>query len=178
MEGEKEIVRRAKDGDKEAFSIIYQKYGKQIFRFIYWRVSDKHLSEDILQDVFLKAWHGIKSYKERNLPIRAWLYKIARNAIIDHYRVKKPEFSLEESTIDLIYSGTDSLREVSVKLEIERARKAINLLPEIQKEVIILRFIEELTNKEVAGIIKKSETSVRIIQHRALKKLREMLKEN
>ena len=175
MNEEKEIVRRAQNGDKEAFSIIYQKYGKQIFRFVYWRTSDKHLSEDILQDVFLKAWRNIGSYKERNLPIRAWLYKIARNTVIDHYRVKKPEFSLEESTIGLIYSNTDSLREVSLKLEVEKAKRAINLLPETQKEVIILRFIEELTNKEVAKIIKKSETSVRIIQHRALKKLREML---
>ncbi len=176
MKDEKEIIRRAKAGDSQAFSLIYQEYGKQIFRFICWRTSDKHLSEDILQEVFLKAWDNIKNYKDRNLPIKAWLYKIARNTVIDYYRVKKPLVSLEEISFNLASLATSSLEKANIKLEFEKAKKAIDSLPEIQKEVIVLKFIEELTNKEISKILNKSEGAIRIIQYRALKKLKEILK--
>ena len=174
---EEEIIKKAKKGDKEAFSLLYKKYGKKIFQFIYWRTENKEVSKDLLQEVFLKAWKNIAFYQEKNFSIRAWLYKIARNTVIDYYRTKRPEISLEEK-IEIVQAGSDIVKKAKISLEKERLKKAINLLPEVQKEVIILKFIEELSNKEISKILKKSETAIRIIQYRALKKLREILKEN
>jgi len=174
---EKEIVKKAKNGDQEAFSWLYQKYGEQIFRFIYWRTSDKHLAEDLLQEVFLKAWDKIESYKERNLPIKAWFYRIARNTVIDHYRTKKSDFSLDDVSVELASYKPDLAEKIDTNIEIEKIKKAINLLPDTQKEVIVLKFIEELTNKEIAKILKKSEGAIRLIQFRALRHLKEILKD-
>ncbi len=177
MKDEERLIKEAKAGNCQAFSLIYQKYGKQIFSFIYWRTSDIHLAEDILQDVFLKAWNNIKTYKIKGGSIKAWLYRIARNTVIDYYRVKKQTISLDDVSFELASSETKATELVDLKIELKKIKKAINFLPDIQKEVIILKFIEELSNKEVSKILNKSEGAIRIIQFRALKKLKEFLKD-
>jgi len=177
MEEEKKWLKEARKGDKESFGLLYEKYGQQIFRFIYWQVSNKEQAEDLNQEVFLKAWKNIEKYQERNCPFSSWLYRIARNTVIDFYRTQKKVYPIED---EIFFSGGDDLREnpkkiAETKIEIERVKKVLNSLPNNQREIIILKFIEGFSNKEIAKILKKSEGAIRILQYRAIKNLKKIL---
>lgn len=144
-------------------------------------VQDAFISEDLVSDVFVKAWKNWKNFKPDF--IQAWLYKIANNTLIDFYRSKKSaswrkkEVSLEDylESEELSYDK-EFVEEIHRNEEIKKLNKAINELPKNLKDVAILRFIENLPAKETGSILKISEVNVRVLQHRALVKLREILK--
>ncbi len=177
LENEQNLIEKAIDGDKEAFGLLYSHYQPQIYRFIYIKVSERAEAEDICHQVFLKAWQNIGRFNYQKLPLSSWLYKIARNQIIDTYRSKREDISL----IDVEDIATTDHLEIEEKIdakdEIEKVKKAIEKLKPEQQDVIIMRYIEEMSPKEIAFAIGKSPTAVRIIQHRAIKSLRETLGE-
>lgn len=177
MEEEKKWLKGARKGDKESFGLLYEKYGQQIFRFIYWQVSNKEQAEDLNQEVFLKAWKNIEKYQERNCPFSSWLYRIARNTVIDFYRTQKKVYPIED---EIFFSEGNDLREnpkkiAETKIEVERVKKVLNSLPNNQREIIVLKFIEGFSNKEIAKILKKSEGAIRILQYRAIRNLKKIL---
>ena len=170
-----ELVRAAKNNDESAFSEIYEYYITPIFRFVYFRVRNRFDADDLTQSIFLKAWKNLSEYRQKKNPFSSWLYAIARNTIIDFWR-KKKEWSIselgentekEEERTDEILEKEEDLNEI---------KKAIGLLTEDQQEVIILKFIEGLSNKEISRILNKKEDAVRQIQSRAIKMLREYIK--
>jgi len=177
---EEKLIEKAKKGDILAFEKIYRKHGPKVFRFLYWKTSDIETTKDLVQEVFLKAFKKIKSFKiKKGVSISCWLLRIARNTVIDFYRTSKPTYSLEaleDPVLKLASSQPLPSQLTQRNLENERLKKALAKLPEIQREVIVLRFIEGLSSKEVGEILKKSDGAIRIIQYRALKKLREILK--
>ena len=95
--GEKDLVRDAQDGNSQAFARLYDVYVERIYRYAYYRVSDDQAAQDITSEVFLKAWEKLGTYQPGSHPFIAWLYRIAHNAVIDHYRAARPEVKLEES---------------------------------------------------------------------------------
>ena len=123
----------------------------------------------------MSAWHGIPRYKPREHPFHSWLYKIARNKVIDHYRSKKETQSLEnlESHADNSSKSLESA--FKVKNNALKIRQALKLISERDAEVITLRFIEELSIKETSQIMNISEANIRVIQHRAIKELQIIL---
>ena len=150
---------------------------QQIFRFIYWQVSNKEQAEDLNQEVFLKAWKNIEKYQERNCPFSSWLYRIARNTVIDFYRTQKKVYPIED---EIFFSEGNDLKGnpkkiAETKIEVERVKKVLNSLPSNQREIIVLKFIEGFSNKEIAKILKKSEGAIRILQYRAIKNLKKIL---
>lgn len=161
-------LREAKLGDREAFGKLYQLYVDKIYRFCYFRVGQKKEdAEDLTADIFLKAWQKLDTFTTGNF--QAWLYMIARNSVIDFYREKKARIPLDESVAD----GKPSLLEmVSVSLEVDRVKKAMKQLSQEQQEVLLLRFTEDMSHREIAQIVKKSEEAVRALQYRALKELK------
>jgi len=177
---EKYLLAKVKSRDKEAFAKTYDLYVDHIFRFIYFKVSNKEEAQDLTSAVFLKAWNHIQTKSiidEKSL--RALIYKIARNIVIDYYREnsskKNIEIDSEEGGLELIDEKQNPLKEVELKSDLSVLEKNITKLKDEYREIIILRFIEELSISEIANILGKTNGNVRILSYRALRALKELM---
>jgi RNA polymerase sigma-70 factor (ECF subfamily) len=175
---EQEYVKLAVAGDEHAFTFLYEKYIDNIYRFVLYRVADSETAEDLTSAVFLKVWEKLGSYQDRGLPFRAWLFRIARNAVIDHYRTRK-----EVAPIDLIspeeLPKTSALADdVEKSLEAERIRRLMDQLTDIQREVLILKLINGFSTEEIAETLGKKAGAVRALQMRALNALSKLIEED
>jgi RNA polymerase sigma-70 factor (ECF subfamily) len=164
---------KAQKLDREAFGQIYDHFSEKLYKFIYFRVGHKEIAEDILADTFVKAWTRIQQVNSPKA-FTGWLYKIAKNNIIDYYRVKKITIDLNE-VVDVLEDLASPIDEVNLIIEQRIVIELIESLPSDQQEVIRYKFFEELENIEIAHIMDKSEGSIRVIQHRAVNKLKELL---
>lgn len=176
IDGEEQIVRAAIRGEASAFGALYDQYQPAIYRFVLFKVGRREDAEDLTHQVFMKAWERISSYKPRGFPFSSLLYRIARNQVIDHYRAHRETTPLEE--VELVLASAPAVAErVDSRLEMERVHSVLPRLKRDYQDVIILRFIEELSIEETADALGKSAGSVKVLQHRAMKKLRELLNE-
>ena len=167
---------RAKKGEDAALGEIYNLFFKKIYRFIFFRVGHKEVAEDLAEEVFLKGFSKISSINE-SAALEGWLYQIARNLVIDYYRQKKSTVALEEIENTLEYE-TNVVDVVNLQ---EQQKIFLKLLKELgaeQQVVIKLKFFEELENSEIAELMGKNEGAVRVIQHRAIIKLQELIKKS
>lgn len=170
------LFARAKKGEEAAFGEIYNLFFKKIYRFIFFRVGHKEVAEDLAEDVFLKAFSKIASINESGA-FEGWLYQIARNLVIDYYRQKKSIVALEDIENTLEYE-TNVIDIVNLQ---EQQKVFLKLLKELgaeQQVVIKLKFLEDLENSEIAELMHKNEGAIRVIQHRAIIKLQELIKKN
>ena len=173
---EKSIIEQAIRGDSSAFGLLYDKYHTQIYRFIYLKVSHREEAEDITHHVFLSAWQNMTGYKDKGFPFSSLLYQIARNKVIDHYRTKKTSVDIEDlNEAEIPHQETSLEAALHSQFQLETVRQAMQQLKKEYQDIIIMRYIEELTPSEVAHILKKPEATVRVLQHRAVKKLKELL---
>ena len=169
-----ELVEKSQNGDSEAFSKLYDEYFTPIYRYIFYKVQ-KDEAEDILETLFLKAWENLKSYKKRkNISFKSWLFRIAHNLVVDHYRQSRTHQELDPRLSDT-KKESNPLDRVQRSLNNESLKKALGSLKKKYRDVIILKYINELSNEEVSRVLNKSEGSVRILQFRALKALKENL---
>jgi RNA polymerase sigma-70 factor (ECF subfamily) len=175
---ERDLVEKARNGESEAFGVLYDKYFDPIYRFIYLKTRSKVDAEDISHQVFLSAWQRIEKYEFQGFPFSSWLYKIASNAVIDHWRTKKPDVSIDLVKEDFLKDVPDFHEDVDRKLKIKLVGNAITRLEPDQQNVIIMKFVDELSNKEIAGALDKTEGAIRVIQHRALRQLKKTLEED
>ena len=179
LDGEKQLIEQAIRGEASAFGLLYDRYQPQIYRFIYLKVSHREEAEDLTHQVFLKSWQNIGGYKFQGFPFSSWLYRIARNQVIDYYRVKKNNLNLEEiseSKIDDSSIGIIAI--LDDNSDVKKIKEAIKQLSPGHQDVIILRFIEELSLKETASALKKTEIAVKLLQHRAIKNIKKILNDN
>jgi RNA polymerase sigma factor (sigma-70 family) len=168
------LVRRAVGRDAEAFGRLYDMHIDRVYRHVYYRVGNGHDAEDLTQQVFLKAWQAIHRYKRTATPFVAWLMTISHNVVVDFYRTRKDRSYLEAEVLaDGPASSPEGAAEAS--FEQQRLRRAILQLGSDEQQVVILRFIEGFEFAEIASILKKKEGNVRVILHRALVKLRNIL---
>jgi RNA polymerase sigma-70 factor (ECF subfamily) len=179
LQNETGIIQRARQGDSEAVGAIYAHYQADVFTYIYYRVSDQECAEDLTAEVFVRMITKLPDYIEQGHPILAWLYTIARNLVIDHYRTSKERQSmpLEESLI----AGENGhpVKETEDHLAQECLAKAMLQLSEEQRQVILLKIVEDREIVEVSKILDRNERAIRSLQHRALAALhRAMKKEN
>lgn len=165
-------VLQAQAGDSEAFGKIYDEYVTPVYRYIYYRVNS-NIAEDLTEDAFFKAWKHLKKYKKGKYPFSSWLFKIAHNLVVDHYRKNKVPIEMIDETIEDESYGPD--QKANLKLNNIRLHKLIKKLPDSYQQVIILKYINELDNTEVASAMGKSEGAIRTLQHRALEKLRSFI---
>ncbi len=151
-------------------------YASRIFRFISLKIPSREHAEDILQETFLKAWQAMPKLNLTNLYFGAWLYKIARNLMNDHYRkaYRTPKMEDIDEHYDLA-SQSDTAETVAVTLDLVRVREALPQLKQEYRQVLELRFVQEFSVEETAKVMSKTQVAVRIIQHRALKKLHSFL---
>ena len=159
---------------EERLASLYDEYFDRIARYIYVRLGDHHEAEDLAGEVFLRALKSLKSYKERGIPMQAWLFKIAHNVLVDHYRKNKrmTTVSIDDVTVEARDNPAVSAER---KIEMERVSKAMKELTPTQREVVQLRFFGGLSSREVGGILGKSDGAVREMQRAAVEKLRRLL---
>lgn len=162
------LIKQAKLGDRDAFGKLYQKYLDKLYRYIYFRVGqDTHMAEDMTQSVFTKAWEKLKSFTGGSF--QAWLYTIARNAVIDYYRSARATVALEETIIDDTQMPEESVMQ---RMQLEKVKRAFGYLTSEQQDVVTMRFINDMSHKEIAQVLGKKEDAVRALQYRALKELK------
>ena len=175
LEDEEKLVRRAKGGEAEAFGLLYDHYLPPIYRFVLFRVSHSEEAEDITHQTFLKAWERIRQYEPKGYAFGSWLYRIARNTVIDSHRRAGPYTAALEAVADLKTEERSQSEALQAKIEWETLLHVIGELKEVEQDVLFLRFVEDLSHRETAEAIGKSEGAVKLIQHRALKNLKSIL---
>lgn len=173
---EAHLVHQAKSGDSEAFARLYDAYVERVYRYIYFRTSEDSATEDLVSQVFLKAWENLGRYKVGSSPFIAWLYTIARNLVIDYYRAKKDVVPLEEA-LSLPSDRESPDEEAQTRFDLEAMRDALQFLTGDQQQVLILKFIAGLPNENIAKIMKKQEGTIRGLQMRALQTLSKYMQE-
>ncbi len=176
VQDEQSLVHRAQRGDKEAFAQLYEAHFDKIYRYMILRIGNKAEAEaeDMTQQVFVKAYESISSFRWKGIPFSAWLFRIAHNVFVDFVRKqkRKPTIPLEES---LIESDSNPELETERRLDIEQLVSATKRLTEAQREVVGLRFAGELSIAEVAKAVGKSQGAVKALQHSAIVALRKVL---
>ncbi|NOK59677.1 MAG: hypothetical protein GFH27_549285n201 [Chloroflexi bacterium AL-W] len=164
-----ELVMRAKAGDDSAFTQIYERYSSAIYRYIYFRVGEVELAEDIQAEVFLRMLEGMHRYEDRGWPISAWLYRIAHDRTIDTIRRKSNH---RQVPLDYWEGSCESPEgQVAHQLDKEELRRTLNDLTEEQRKVILLRFMADMSVQEVAEKLGRTEGSVKALQHRGIQSL-------
>lgn len=177
---DRQVLEQLKKKDKDAFIKVYDEYAEDIYRFIYFKVGQDIEAQDISSLVFLKAWHHIQANTlVDSRTLRALIYKIARNAVIDHYREGRAKLELslddENNPIEIIDDSENLADRVDRANNLLLLKKQLPLLKEEYREVIILRFVSDLSLEEIADVTAKSRGNVRVILHRALAALKEMV---
>jgi RNA polymerase sigma factor (sigma-70 family) len=164
------VVKSAIEGDVDAFGKLYSLYVDRIYRYIYYQVGDKMTAEDVTEEVFVKIWKSIGSCRGKEKTFSAWLYRIAHNHLMDTFRKKHKEVPFKETTLN---DYQDPEQEAENNLEWAKVLQAVENLPEPQKQVILLKFLEGADNDEISQIMGKREGAIRALQMRALLNLKQ-----
>ena len=163
------LVARAREGDAEAFGALYDRFQPEILRYLTYQVRDRETAEDLSQQVFLNAWKAIPRYQQRGVPFKAWLYRMARNQMIDHFRTRRPTTDLEG--VDVPEPAEAEARVLVAEVH-ARLNDALDRLSPDHREVLVLRFLMEKSAAEVGVVMDRKEVTVRGLQLRALRAAR------
>jgi len=171
------LVRRAQSGDEASFEELFDLVFDRVYQFVRFRVEESE-AEDVVGDIFLKLVKHLPKYSPRaNVSFWAWLFRVARNTVIDHHRRRRELLALtDDDTDEPIWDIPDDAPLPTEKMqqqwESEKIREILKKLSPIHREIIELKFLHELTNPEIAAITEKSEGNLRVIQLRALREMR------
>ena len=172
---DEKIIKAVIQGDTQAYGELYKRYLDDIYRYVYYRAVNHLEVEDLIQEVFIKAWEVILKNQPKKYNFRALVYRIAHNLTVDRWRTKKQEISLEKvESLPAPMLTPEQLTE-SNEESLDLAEAIRELQPQLQ-EVFICRFINGLSHAETAHILELTEGHVRVLQHRALKKIRIAIK--
>jgi RNA polymerase sigma-70 factor (ECF subfamily) len=177
LTNERQLVLQAQAGNAEAFGQLYDAYMERIYRFVYFRVEDQQTAEDLTSQVFLRAWNNLDRFRLGGTPYLAWLYTIAHNAVIDHYRTRKVTTPLEDVRLSQPDYAEVVENDIDFAVEMSSIKSAMRTLTDDQQRVLTLKFIEGMTNDEIARHLGKREGAVRALQMRGLRALAKQLEE-
>ena len=171
---EGELVVRAKT-DPSAFGLLYERYVAKIYNYVYYRTGDHHEAEDLTARTFQRAMAHIGRYRDQGVPFSAWLYRIAHNLVANWHRDRgrRQIMGLD----DVAHLSTSSRPESAAEVNEDRARLlgAIRRLPDERQQLLILKFVEHLSNAEIGKIMGRTEGAVKSLYHRTLLALRDEL---
>ena len=175
---EEDILLRASQGDRDAFGQLYERYVERIFNYVYYRTGNVHDAEDLTARVFQRAMNHIKNYTDRGVPFSAWLYRIAHNLVANWHRdrSRKQEIPLDDLPI-LQTKGDHPEKNLVRSQEQDALLRMIRKLPGERQNLLILKFVENMSNAEIGAIMGRSEGAVKSLYHRTLLALRDQLED-
>ncbi len=175
---EDDVLARASQGDKEAFGELYERYAERIFNYVYYRTGNQHDAEDLTARVFQRAMNHIQNYSNRGVPFSAWLYRIAHNLVANWHRDhgRKQEVPLDDLPA-LQDRGEHPEKSLVHSQEQEALLQIIRKLPPERQHLLILKFVENMSNVEIGKVMGKSQGAVKSLYHRTLLALRDQLKD-
>jgi RNA polymerase sigma-70 factor (ECF subfamily) len=157
------------------FLEYYNTYFEKVYRYIFFRVGrDKELAEDLTSEIFLKALEKFENFDQKR-PFAVWIYRIAHNHLIDHYKKQNLEMMDIEELANELKANSNLVNELERKMNASRVTEVLEELPPLQKEVIMMKYLNDLSNPEIAEILDTNEAHVRVLHHRALKWLKTKL---
>lgn len=171
-----DLVVRASQGEGGAFGRLYQIYSDRIYNYIYYKTGHSADAEDLTEQVFIKAWEAITRFRFEGKPFAAWLFKVARNTVIDHYRTRKTESDLSEVISAIAHDG-DPEAFAQRRATAQALMTAIRSLTDEQQQVILLKFVDGMDNTEISATMGKQEGAIRALQYRALLSLQRILQD-
>ncbi|GAB4481785.1 MAG: hypothetical protein Kow0088_24290 [Anaerolineales bacterium] len=172
-----DLIASAQKGNTEAFAEIYDRYSEAIYRYLYAHLSHEQDAEDLTADVFLNLWRALPTYRpHKKVPFYVFLYRIARNRLIDYYRRQKiREVEVESADPNDEYIPSDSSPSMIAGMGISDLHHYLLKLPADYRTILVLRFLNDLSYEETAQVMDRSYGAVRVLQHRALAALRDLM---
>ena len=176
---DEDALTRAAEGDTEAFGVLYDRYVARIYNYIYYRTGNQHDAEDLTSRVFTRAMRHISNYQDRGVPFSAWLYRIAHNLVANWHRdnSRRQEVALD----DTYRTGSDGELPESVLMRTEEEDTLLTIihhLPEDRQQLLILKFVEHLSNAKIGRIMGRTEGAIKSLYHRTLLSLRDEIKKS
>ena len=171
---EDEILVSASQGDQDAFGRLYERYAERIFNYVYYRTGNVHDAEDLTARVFQRAMNHIRNYTDRGVPFSAWLYRIAHNLVANWHRDRSRRQEIPINDLPVLTSKEEHPEKNLVRSEDQEALlRLIRRLPAERQTLLILKFVEDLSNAEIGQIMGRSEGAVKSLYHRTLLALRD-----
>jgi RNA polymerase sigma-70 factor (ECF subfamily) len=169
-------VEQAQAGDADAFARLYERFVDRVYSYVFFRLMDEEAAEDLTAEVFMKVWLHLPRYRPETSTILAWIYRIAHNAVIDHYRMRKPTLPLDDAR--MVPDRDPQPDEQSERhFENQEVLQAMECLTRDQRDVLVMRFLDGMETDEIAQRVQKSAGAVRALQMRGLQMLSRMLSE-
>jgi RNA polymerase sigma-70 factor, ECF subfamily len=168
-----DLIMQVRAGDQAAFAQLYERYAAAIYRYIYYRVGEVELAEDLRSEVFMRMFEDLDRYEDRGWPLSAWLYRIAHDRTIDTVRRRKSRTHVPLEDWEGVSEGPEAV--LASKLDREEILQLLEKLTDEQRQVIRLRFMADLSIQEVAERIGRSEGAVKALQHRGIQSLARMM---
>jgi RNA polymerase sigma-70 factor (ECF subfamily) len=180
---DRDLVERAKAGDPQSLGLLFDNFYPRVFAYLRHRVARIEDAEDLAQECLLRVFRGLDRYEQREVAFGAWVFRIAQNLLTDHYRrhgaspVAGGAASIDDAEIELADErpGGDPADAVQLQFEMQEVIRAMERLTELEREVVRLRFLAELSIAETAATLGKRENNIKQLQHKAITKLRKAL---
>ena len=172
-----DVIDRARHGDRVAFAELYDAHVDSVYRYLLYRVREPSDAEDLCSEVFTRAFANIHRYRWQGKSFLAWLYTIARNAVTDRRRRERPTVEID-TAFGLAEDGPTAHERAVHGEAVDALRGAVQHLTTEQQEVLVLRFVENRSSREVAKMLGKNEGAIRALQFRALGRLRKLMRED
>ena len=176
---DEEVLALASKGDKDAFGQLYQKYVERIFNYVYYRTGNTHDAEDLTARVFQRAMNHIQNYTDRGVPFSAWLYRIAHNLVANWHRDSKRRKVVALEKVSLSGDKEENPHKVAERTnERELLLAAIQQLPPERQQLLMLKFVERMSNADIGRLMGRSEGAIKSLYHRTLVSLKDLLAEH
>tara|TARA_B100000029_G_scaffold515342_1_gene621864 strand:+ start:10283 stop:10864 length:582 start_codon:yes stop_codon:yes gene_type:complete len=173
---ERVTVEAAQKGDTDALGILYEYYFPRVFRFVSVRVFQQEDAEDIVNEIFMRIVSNISRFRWEGAPFGAWVFRIARNEVVNHIRRSSRQLEKEPLFDSIPDEKKDHVGDLEKEEALEYVRAASASLPAAQRDVIALRFGADLSVAETAKVLGKTENNIKVLQHKAIVRLREIVK--
>ena len=165
-----QLVENCKSGKLDDFGLLYDKYVRKIYDFIYYKTHHKEIAEDLCSKTFMKALEAIKSCDANKGSFKAWIYRIASNTVIDHYRTQKFHYDVNDAWD--FKSKDDVMRDMENKEKFDKVRQYVASLKPVQRDIVMLKIWDDMSYKDIAEIVGKSEDNCKMIFSRVMGKFR------